>query len=98
MNESIRMVHNAREQRYELFVGSDLASWADYTEAGGSLVLHHTETDERFRGRGLAARVVAFALDDVRERGRTVVPACWFVADFIDEHPEYADLLAGRAA
>ena len=98
MNESIRMVHNTGRQRYELFVGSDLASIAEYTDVGDALVFDHTETNSRFRGRGLAAKVVAFALDDVREQGRSIVPACWFVADFVDDHPEYSDLLAGRAA
>lgn len=98
MNESIRMVHNAGERRYELYVGSDLASIAEYSPAGETLVFDHTETNRRFRGRGLAARIVAFALDDVRARALSVVPVCWFVADFIDEHPEYADLRADRAA
>jgi hypothetical protein len=46
------------------------------------------------RNRGLGAELVRGALDDVRRNGRTVVPQCWFVAQFIDEHPEYADLLA----
>jgi len=30
-------------------------------------------------------------------RGMKVVPLCWFVAEFIDTNPEYADLLP-RAA
>jgi predicted GNAT family acetyltransferase len=33
-------------------------------------------------------------LDDVRARGHTVVPRCWFVAEFIEQNPSYADLLA----
>jgi uncharacterized protein len=37
---------------------------------------------------------VRHALDDVRAAGRTVIPTCWYVAQFIDEHPEYEDLLA----
>jgi predicted GNAT family acetyltransferase len=38
--------------------------------------------------------VVRFALDDIRDAGRQVIPSCWYVARFIDEHPEYADLVA----
>jgi predicted GNAT family acetyltransferase len=34
------------------------------------------------------------ALDDVRTEGWSVVPHCWYVAQFLDEHPEYADLRA----
>ena len=98
MAEPIRTVHNTGHNRYELFVGSELASVAEYTDTGDALIFDHTETAARFRGQGLAARVVAFALDDVRRQERSIVPACWFVAEFVDEHPEYADLLAGRAA
>lgn len=94
MGDAIRTVHNARRQRYELFVGGDLASLVDYRPADDAVVFDHTETLPRFRGQGLAARVVAFALDDVREQGTSVVPACWFVADFIDANPEYGDLVA----
>ena len=93
MVEPIRIVHNASRQRYELFAGPALASFAEYRPAGNVLVFDHTETLPAFRGRGLAARVVAFALDDVRSRGRTVVPSCWF-ADFIDANPGYRDLVA----
>ena len=41
-----------------------------------------------------AAQLVRYALDDVRRSGRPVVATCWYVADFIDEHPEYRDLVA----
>jgi hypothetical protein len=34
------------------------------------------------------------ALDAERAAGHTVVPQCWYVAEFIDRHPDYADLLA----
>jgi predicted GNAT family acetyltransferase len=96
MTQAIRLVHNPRRHRYELFVGSDLASLAEYQESGDTMVFDHTETFDEFRGRGLAGRVVAFALDDVREKGKLIVPTCWFVADFIEDHPAYRDLIAGR--
>jgi predicted GNAT family acetyltransferase len=48
------------------------------------------------RGQGFGAELVRRALDDVRAGGGSVVAQCWYVAQFIDEHPEYADLLAAR--
>jgi predicted GNAT family acetyltransferase len=57
-------------------------------------VFPHTVIDPARRGHGLGAELVAGALDDVRARGATVVPTCWYVARFIDEHPAYRDLLA----
>lgn len=89
-----RITHNPDRHRYELFVDDALASFAEYRLDGDSVVIFHTETAGAFRGRGLAAELVEWALNDVREKGQTVVPQCWFVADFIQDHPEYRDLVA----
>jgi predicted GNAT family acetyltransferase len=94
MGDPIRIVHTATRRRYELYMGGELASFAEYTPSGDVIVFDHTETTPRFRGLGLAGRVVAYALDDVRAAGKTVVPACWFVADFIKANPAYQDILA----
>ena len=89
-----RICHNADEKRYELFVDDKLASIAEYRLAGDRIVFSHTETATEYRGRGLAAELVEWALNDVRKQGLTVVPRCWFVAEFLDDHPEYRDLVA----
>ncbi|HEX4906677.1 MAG TPA: GNAT family N-acetyltransferase [Acidimicrobiales bacterium] len=80
--------------RYELHVDGELAGIADYVERDGSVVLPHTVIDSARRGQGLGAVLVQGALDDIRPTGRTVVPSCWYVAEFIDENPSYKDLLA----
>jgi predicted GNAT family acetyltransferase len=56
-------------------------------------VFPHREIAASMRGRGVAEKLIR-AFDDVRVMQRTVVPRCWFVAQFIDDHPEYRDLLA----
>lgn len=86
--------HNADRSRYELFVDGRLAGIADYRINGDVVVFPHTEIDPTLRGQGYGAVLVQGALDAVRGTGRTVVPQCWYVAQFIDEHPEYGDLLA----
>ena len=57
-------------------------------------VLPHTVIDRRWRGQGLGEVLVQGAMDHVRSTGRTVVPRCWFVVEFLELHPEYADLRA----
>ena len=54
----------------------------------------HTEIDPAHRGRGLGEVLVRAAMDDVRAAGRTVVARCWFVRQFLDANPAYADLRA----
>ncbi|MFZ4720035.1 MAG: GNAT family N-acetyltransferase [Ilumatobacteraceae bacterium] len=81
-------------QRYELLVDGRLASYTEWFDDGDRVVMPHTVTIPAFRGQGLAAQVVRFALDDLATRATLVVPACWFVADFIEQHPEYQALVA----
>lgn len=72
----------------------ELVGIADYQIMDDRVLMPHTEIDHGRRGRGLGAVLVRAALDDVRRSGRTVVPQCWYVAQFIDEHPEFQDLVA----
>jgi predicted GNAT family acetyltransferase len=86
--------NNPDRQRYELFVDGALAGIADYERTEDEVVFPHTEISGAMRGRGLGAVLVQGALDDVRGSGVRVVPACWYVAQFIDEHPDYGALVA----
>lgn len=90
---SVDVRRNDGAGRYEIFAEGKRVGWADFQDVGGAVALPHTEVDPSMNGRGLGSQLVRFALDDVRARGRKVVPACPFVATFIERHPEYADLL-----
>jgi predicted GNAT family acetyltransferase len=85
---------NDAEQRYELMVDGVVAGTADFHLDEDRVVLPHTVIDPNRRGQGLGAILVQGALDDIRHAGRTVVPTCWYVAQYIDEHPDQRDLLA----
>ena len=91
---TVAITHEPDRSRYELRVDEEPVGIADYVVRDGRVALSHTEILPTHRGRGLAARLVRYALDDVRRSGRPVVASCWYVADFIDEHPEYRDLVA----
>lgn len=85
---------NDERSRYELLIDGRLVGIADFRTTGDRLLFPHTEIDPSLRGRGLGEVLVRGALDDVRGRGHVVVPECWFVAQFIDDNPDYRDLLA----
>ena len=86
--------NNEAESRYELFVDGEFRGFADYRDNGDAIVFPHTVIEADHRGNGLGAELVRGALDDVRRLGRPVIAKCWYVAEFIDEHPAYQDLLA----
>jgi predicted GNAT family acetyltransferase len=96
METTMTVRDNPERRRYELLDGDELVGIADYVVQGDRVVMPHTVIDPMRRGQGLGAQLVAGALDDIRRAGRTVVPRCWYVAEFIDAHPGYADLLAPR--
>ena len=87
--------HAADESRYEIVLDGRVVGVADYVDRTDALVFHHTEIDASLRGHGLGAILVRGALDDVRARDRTIVPTCWYVAEFVEQHPEYSELVAG---
>jgi uncharacterized protein len=87
--------HNAAENRYELEVGGRLAL-LEYAMESGRMIITHTFVPPELRGRGLAEKLVRRALDDARAQNAHVVPACSYVAAFIQRHAEYQPLLANR--
>ena len=85
----IRDGHN----RYELLDDDTVIGVSVYRDAGNRRVFTHTEVDADYAGQGLASKLVKFALDDVRAKGKRVVPVCPRVAAFIAKDPSYADLV-----
>lgn len=84
--------HNAAEHRFEAQVDGYLAV-AEYERDGSRLIMTHTFVPPELRGRGLAEKLVRPALDYARNEGLNVVPACSYVAAFIQRHPKYQALV-----
>lgn len=85
---------NPDESRYEARVDGELAGFAEYHLTKSSIVFTHTEVFDEFEGHGVGSRLARSALDDVRAKGeRDVVPVCPFIHGWIDDHPDYADLV-----
>lgn len=84
---------NTALNRYEMDVAGGTAL-AFYRLADGVMTFTHTEVPAALRGRGMGSRMMHGVLQNVRAQGLKVIPRCPFVADFIDRHPHYADLLA----
>jgi hypothetical protein len=88
-----RIADAPESSRFEIRLGDELAGLLQYRLQGESISLLHTEIDERFEGRGLGSRLIAFALDDARARGLAVLPFCPFVKAYLERHGEYLDLV-----
>lgn len=85
--------NNTALGRYELDIDGTVA-FANYRLAPGKVIITHTETPRALRGRGIASQLVQGALEQIRADGAKVVAGCSFVADYLDKHPEFADIAA----
>lgn len=56
--------------------------------------MYHTFVPSTVRGRGIASKLVTGALEYARSNGFKIIPACWYVAAFVESHPEFNDVVA----
>ena len=90
MSASVR--DNKDKNRFELDVGNEIA-FANYRLTPSAVIITHTETPRALRGRGIASELVKGALELIRNDGKKVIAGCSFVVDYLDAHPDYADLV-----
>ncbi|MEA2480921.1 MAG: uncharacterized protein QOJ07_2843 [Thermoleophilaceae bacterium] len=85
--------NNPDEHRYEITADGEPAGFTVYRARPGLIAFIHTEIDPKFEGHGLGSKLIAAALQDVRDRGLAVLPFCPFVNSYIHRHREYAALV-----
>ncbi len=91
--DDIPVTHNEAEQRFETQVYGELAV-CEYQLEGDRMVFTHTYVPPELRGRGVAQKLVRVALDYARDQKRPIVPACSYVAAYVQRNREYQPLLA----
>lgn len=89
----LQVKDNTTRLQYELTSGDDVIGHATYRWEGGRVIIEHTVVDPERREQGKGSALARGALDDLRSRGLKVVPQCPFIASFIEENPEYRDLV-----
>ncbi|QAY60372.1 N-acetyltransferase [Microbacterium protaetiae] len=93
-----RFANEPDASRYTLHRGDDLVSVLDYRDDGRSVALTRAYTVPPFRGNGYAGELVDRAVATLEHSGeRTVVPVCWYVADWFAAHPERCGILSHPA-
>jgi len=90
-----QVLDNTAESRYEMTLDGGIA-FIDYTVSGNVRTLTHAEVPVALRGGGVAARMTSGALQLARSQGIKVIPRCPYIVTFLEQHPEYQDLLARR--
>lgn len=82
---------------YEATVGGREIAGLSYNLAGDDrIVLLAISVFPDFRKQGIATELIRRVLDDVRAQGRTATIMCPIVRTFIENNPEYADLIDSK--
>lgn len=79
---------NSERYRYELFVGDELAGFAQYHDSGNRVVFTNSEVDDAFAGQGLGKALAGGALDDALARDKVIVPVCPFIAAYLRKNAD----------
>jgi predicted GNAT family acetyltransferase len=94
----LRFAHEPDASRYTLHRGDDLVSVLDYRDDGRTVVMTRAYTIPTFRGHGYAGELVDRAVSSLEQSGdRTVIPLCWYVADWFAANPGRRGILNDRA-
>ncbi len=89
-----QLTRNDEKGRYEISKGDELMGYAQFKAIGDNAVLMpHTVVFEEHEGEGVGSALAHYALDDIRNQGKLVIPMCPFIAAYIRDHPEYTELV-----
>lgn len=81
--------HRENESRFVVEHDDKVVGYAHYTVRSNEVIdFDSTVIDESLRGTGLAKILLTRALGDEIVKNRTVAASCWFVAGYLDRHPE----------
>jgi uncharacterized protein len=86
---------NADNHRFELLVDGEVAGLAMYRKRDDAIVITHSEVNRQFRGQGYGNELASRTLELIRSRGEKVVPICPFFARYVQDHPDYDDIVVG---
>jgi hypothetical protein len=78
---------------YEALIDGQVVGNLAYETTGGRVSLTHSYVDEDQRHRGVASALARHALEDLSQSRTKVGIYCGFVADYVDDHPEWQDVV-----
>ncbi|GAB2778715.1 hypothetical protein HNQ93_001609 [Hymenobacter luteus] len=92
------VAHNASDQEFTLVQDGYTAELAYSYPAQHVIDFTHTFVEEALRGQGVAEKLARTGLAYAREQRLKVRTSCEFMQHFVEQHPEYNELLDEAAA
>lgn len=89
----LEITENAEASRFEALIEGQTA-FVEYRRKDDRIFLVHTIVPPSLEGQGIGTALAKYSLEFARRNSLRVVPSCPFIAAYIDEHPEYRELVA----
>jgi predicted GNAT family acetyltransferase len=87
------IIHNKDERKfYGIINGVEAHLIYDEPEEN-ILNYYHTYVPNELRGKGIAGKLVAFALKYAKANNKKIIPSCSFVYAFLQRNKEYSGLI-----
>ncbi|MEV4324170.1 GNAT family N-acetyltransferase [Microbispora rosea] len=78
---------------YEALIDGQVVGTLAYETTGGRVSLTHSFVDHDQRHRGVASALARYALEDLSQSHTKAGIYCGFVADYVEDHPEWKDAI-----
>ena len=59
-----------------------------FPDAGGVANIDHTFVSDKLRGQGMAGKLMAAAMEQIKERGLKAYPTCSYAVKWAEKNPE----------
>ena len=89
----LEIQHNKEKRRFYTFVEGREAYLTYENDNDNILNFGHTYVPFNLRGRGIAAKIVGYALEYARENNFKVIPSCSYVRVYIEKNRQFNDLV-----
>lgn len=94
--DEIHIRHEKSANRFAVRLGNKIG-YLSYEEVDeNTLDYAHVWVPPEHRHQGIAAKLTQTALEYAREQGKTVVPSCPYVADYVERNPREKDVIKGE--
>lgn len=84
----LEVVHNPEASQFEIQLVAGMAV-VEYQLAAQTMRFTHTYVPIAYEGLGVGSKLARASLDYALANGYKIEPSCWFIAGYVERHPEY---------
>ncbi|NLS11766.1 N-acetyltransferase [Vibrio sp. SM6] len=88
------LVHDKENKEYQVPLEGEFVALVKYSLDGDVMTIHSTRVPEELRGKGYGNVMMEAVLPDIEAHGYRIIPACSYVAHYLNRHAQWKHLLS----